>query len=224
MHLTVIIKLPCRISTISILRISVRYCLKSPNSFLSDGSTLLRYLEAMSLKTPWELGTFSIFIWSLSLSVKKFKQITCEAWHISTISDKIRWDTLPKGTSRHEIWAFPCNTANCFWPISDRIDGVPLYKIFVHWKLKLLSFLVDSFLKLPTQTTLNFERQGWKWILLGEQLCWERGVGNEAKADQNTDCNGVESTCIAGLFYSSFDLHCTDRIKTTNTPTLNIEG
>ena len=53
-------------------------------------------------------------------------------------------------------------------------------------------------------------------------------MGNEAKADQNTDCNGVESfvtiTCIAGLFYSSFDLHCTDRIKTTNTPTLNIEG
>lgn len=56
-------------------------------------------------------------------------------------------------------------------------------------------------------------------------------MGDEVKADQNTDCNGVESfvtiTCIAGLFYSvlsSSDLHCTDRIKTINTPTLNIEG
>ena len=158
----------------------------------------------------------------------------------STVSDKIRWDTLPKGTFL-TFWRLqkakiklplslppplphPVPTMLCSCSSYNRGQKC--------WELS-SDFIKTSEFPLLHQTTLILSEMGRNEPFLGAQHCWERGEGSggwgdEAKADQNTDCNGAESyvtiTCIAGFFHSvlsSFDLHYQYLQKTTNTPTLS---
>jgi len=44
--------------------------------------------------------------------------------------------------SSHEIWALPDNTANFFWPIGDRINGVPLYYNHYYYSYYIIIIIV----------------------------------------------------------------------------------
>ena len=174
----------------------------------------------MSFKTP--LGIRDVLKNLRKLHVKP---------DISTVSDKIHWDALPKGTFL-TFWRL--QKAKIKLPLSlppPLPHSVPTMLCSCSsynrgqkcWGLS-SDFIKTSELPLLHQTTLNLEWKGWKWALLGEG---SGGWGDETKADQNTDCNGSESyvtiSCIAGFYHSvlSFDLHYQYLQKTTNTPTLS---
>lgn len=62
----------------------------------------------------------------------------------------------------------------------------------------------------PPQTTLNFEQNGWKWVLFWVKLCWGgvRGRRDEPKAYKK---NLIMVQLLGTVFPAvqrSFDLHC----------------